>query len=356
MAASRPVTSLYLYVKVFYYYYYGDETESNDDRVAISKKYDTEEDAQSDDLPALPDSLESERKSDVLMESGEDDAVEILTDREEQDVEYDRVIPLSEDESVRLQKNKNKCIVCRKSFKSKRLLKTHMRKHPKIKNKYKCYNCTKEFKSSYGLAQHVERKHNFVCKTCEASFESQEELMEHISIDHPKCKVCNKRFSCRVRYLNHYQAVHQDEEEEESEPDSDLPPASEDEMSDEEDPRAETKREDKMFHKHINCVTIERFLKIRQFIANNQFDSLVNDEQLMEALLIILKGVVKGFIPICTTQRIILTKEMKKLMYSFVRRPSSTKILRNKHNLKMLFDVIWTSVKVVIDSFLQYDA
>ena len=332
-----------------------DETESNDDRVAIPKRDkpledDSDETQSNDDRVAIP----KRNKDDIVVSDGE--TIEILSDREEKDVEYDRVIPISEDEDIHLPNKKHRCGVCTKSFKTRSLLNVHMRNHAKIKNNYRCRFCNKKFKSSNELTSHIESKHNFECKTCKTSFEEADQLLEHISIDHPRCKVCGKRFTNTARYLNHYQTVHQNEEADDSEPNVDLPPASEDEMSDEEDPRAETKREDKMFHKHINCVTIERFLKIRQVIANNQFESLVNDKQLMEALQIILKGVVKGYIPICTTQRIILTKEMKKLMYSFVRRPSSTKILRNKHNLKMLFDVIWTSVKAVIDSFLQYEA
>lgn len=230
-----------------------------------------------------------------------------------------------------------------------------MRDHAKIKSNYRCRFCDRQFKSTSELTSHAKRRHNFKCKTCTTTFENTDELLEHVNIDHPRCKVCGKIFTNTARYLTHYQTVHQHEEADESEPNKYLSTASEDELSDEEDPRAEIKREDKMFHKHINCVTIERFLEIRKLMTNNQFERLVNDKQLMEALHIILKGVVKGFIPICTTQRIILTKEMKKLMYSFVRRPSPTKILRNKHNLKMLFDVIWTGVKVVIDSFLQYE-
>ena len=111
-------------------------------------------------------------------------------------------------------------------------------------------------------------------------------------------------------------------------------------MSDAEDPRAEIKREDRQFQKHINCVTIDRFLEIRKLIDQNQFETIANDEELLEGLQIIMKGVIKGFIPICSAQRFVMSKEMKMLMYRFVKSPSSTILLRNKQNLKMLFDLI----------------
>ena len=134
-----------------------------------------------------------------------------------------------------------------------------------------------------------------------------------------------------------------------------LPLDSEDAISDEEDPRAEIKREDKQFHKHINCVTIDRFLEIRKLINANQFDTIANDEELLEGLQIIMRGVIKGFIPICSSQRVVMSNEMKQLMYRFVKSPSSTILLRNKQNLKMLFNLLWSSVKNVIESFLKYD-
>ena len=195
-------------------------------------------------------------------------------------------------------------------------------------------------------------KNAFRCKTCPSTFTTKEELVEHIDLDHPKCKICKKRFTNEARYLNHYQGVHENKEEPFEE---ELPPASEDEVSDVEDPRAELKREDRQFHKHINCVTIDRFLEIRSLVDNNQFDAIAGNTELLQGLQIIMKGVIKGFIPICSSQRFVMSKEMKVLMYRFAKSPSSTILLRNKQNIKMLFNVLWSSVKTVIESFLKYD-
>ena len=113
--------------------------------------------------------------------------------------------------------------------------------------------------------------------------------------------------------------------------------------------------EDRQFHKHINCVTIDKFMEIREFINQNRFDTLASDFELLEALQIIFKGVIKGYIPICSSQRLVLTRQMKKLMYSFGSKPSSTLLMRNKNNLKQLFSILWDSIETVITSYMKYD-
>ena len=134
--------------------------------------------------------------------------------------------------------------------------------------------------------------------------------------------------------------------------DGHLPSESEDEMNSDED---DIDVEDRQFHKHINCVSIDKFMEIRELINHNNFETLVSDEELLDALQIVFKGVIKGFIPICSSQRLVLTRPMKRLMFRFGTKPSATLLMRNKSNLKQLFNILWDSVNNVITNFMKYD-
>ena len=48
---------------------------------------------------------------------------------------------------------------------------------------------------------------------------------------------------------------------------------------------------DKEFHENINCVTIDRFAKIRDLITKNDFKALSKDKRLLKSLSIIMNGV-----------------------------------------------------------------
>ena len=219
---------------------------------------------------------------------------------------------------------------------------------------YRCNFCFDVFTSRKELDIHVKKNHPYRCNQCMRTFDTEEELVDHLEVDHPTCPVCGDKFPNREKYLHHYHTDHPQEEANEPEPDTEMITESEDELTDEENPRAELVREDKQFHKHINCITIDQFLDIKELISNNHFESLVENKELMKALQTLLRGIVKGFIPICSSQRFALTKQMKDLMYGFIKRPSARKILRDKTNFKLLFDIIWSSVESVITSFLRY--
>jgi len=223
-----------------------------------------------------------------------------------------------------------------------------------LTGKYKCQFCKEKLETKLELLNHEKLEHPYNCKMCMTEYDTKEERTDHFEVDHPTCQVCGEQFFNKKRYLHHYHTKHSKEEDNEPEPDTKMETESEDEISDEENPQAELFREDKQFHKHINCITIKRFLDIRNLIRNNQFESLVSDKELMDGLQILLKGVVKGFIPICSSQRFALTKQMKDIMYGFVKRPSKRKILKNKGNFKLLIDIVWSSVESVINSFLSY--
>ena len=95
-------------------------------------------------------------------------------------------------------------------------------------------------------------------------------------------------------------------------------------------------------------------MEIHDLIEQNQFETLANDEELVEGLQIIFKGVIKGYIPLCAAQRLVLTKPMKKLLHSFGRRPSASLLVRKKKDLKQLFKVLWQSVDNVIQSYNKF--
>ena len=95
-------------------------------------------------------------------------------------------------------------------------------------------------------------------------------------------------------------------------------------------------------------------MEIRELINQNAFDTLFNDDELLEGLQIIFKGVIKGYIPICTAQRMVLSPSMKKLLFNFVANPSGALLNRNKKTLKQVFQILWESVNTVINSFMKY--
>ena len=99
-------------------------------------------------------------------------------------------------------------------------------------------------------------------------------------IQHVQCAETNFPSTLTEKYLYHYHTDHPQEEANEPEPDTEMITESEDELTDEENPRAELIREDKQFHKDINCITIDQFLDIKELISNNHFESLVENNEL----------------------------------------------------------------------------
>lgn len=129
------------------------------------------------------------------------------------------------------------------------------------------------------------------------------------SLEHPLCRICGIRFSTNDEFLQHNARIHPENRRYDGELPSD---------SDDESDRSDYKSTDRQFHKHVNCVNINyKFLEIQDMINQNQFETLANDQELLDALQIIFKGVLKGYIPICSAQRMILTRSMKKLMFDF---------------------------------------
>ena len=139
----------------------------------------------------------------------------------------------------------------------------------------------------------------------------------------------------------------------EDKPIPDSPPESDDSDDDDSDDD-ELERRDELSREHINCVTIERFTQVRNLIRNNDFDTLASDVDLVNALQVIIKGVLEGFIPICSAQRLVLTPELKFLMRSFSRCGSPEMIMKHRDNLKLLFEILGKSIKFVVDTFNRF--
>ena len=299
--------------------------------------------------------------SDVSTLSAHDEVMPymgVVSDRESPEPEDTRQFP---------------CPDCHRRFPTQDLLDSHHRdKHNRPKNKHKrparpgspldrevpgpstvkaypCPICKDILKTRRGYLAHMRsHTHRYDCKMCASSFDTVDDRDRHMSMEHPWCRICDLAFTNLDEYLRHKAEVHPANQRY----DGDLPEEPEDDMGSDED---DLDVEDRQFHKHINCVTIDKFLEIRELINQNKFDTLASDEELLDALQIIFKGVIKGYIPICSSQRLVLTRPMKKLMYTFGTNPSATLLMRNKLNLKQLFNILWESINVVITSFMKYD-
>ena len=248
------------------------------------------------------------------------------------------------------------CNVCGKHLPSQKLLDEHAAIHDDgeiagpsnwepASNVYECKVCKAILKTKEGYVKHM-KDHAMDCTVCAAQFETIGQRDIHISLEHPLCRICGIRFSTNDEFLKHNARIHPENRRYDGELPSD---------SDDESDRSDYKSTDRQFHKHVNCVNIDKFLQIQDLINQNQFETLANDQELLEALQVIFRGVLKGYIPICSAQRMILTRPMKKLMFDFGNNSSTTLLLRNKKNLKQLFKILWQSVQLVIDSYMKYN-
>ena len=74
----------------------------------------------------------------------------------------------------------------------------------------------------------------------------------------------------------------------------------------------------------------------------------------MNAIQIIVKGVLEGFIPTYTSQRMQLSPKLKRLMHKFNRTTSPKMVLENRENLTILFDVLKSNIRTDVDSFNRF--
>ena len=218
----------------------------------------------------------------------------------------------------------------------------------------KCSLCHKKFLTTKDLQHHLkvhyQKKKRRIdgkyssnhCQICQREYENQPALLLHISIEHPTCTICKQSFVTKEQFLMHNRDVHPEK--------GFVPEESESSL----DSGDELDNIDVDFKRHINCVSIEKFLEIRRLISRNEFTALSSDVNLLHSLSVIMRGVKRGFIPICSTQRLVLTNDMKGLLYQLAKRPSRELVLKKKQTLTHLFDILWKSVKLVSDAFTQY--
>ena len=245
-----------------------------------------------------------------------------------------------------------KCRFCGDKFLRKSLLYAHIKemhkknKHRQLRNKQDDEKCPFCDDTPSDLKLHIKQEHSFSCRGCRVRFKTKKLLLEHILLEHPSCKVCNKTFNTKRELL-----IHQKDHPEER---YDIEETTDEEASDEsEEDQRDIK--DKQFHENINCVSIDRFAEIRDLITKNDFKSLSKNKRLLKSLSIIMNGVKRGFIPICSAQRLVLTNSQRELLYRLAKSTTGHLVMKERQDLSLLFDVLWDSVKQVSAAFLKYD-
>jgi len=253
------------------------------------------------------------------------------------------------------------CHLCDDHFRSRDRLNDHVRTHSNNDGEvagpsdwapttkvYQCKICKDILRTEDGYLNHMSDHHvKYDCTVCAARFDDINARDVHMSLEHPKCMVCNIAFFSIEEYERHKLDHHPEDRYY----DAELPSETEDEMSDDEN---DHDLEDRQFRNHVNCVSVDQFMQIHELIMSNQYETLVNDPDLLDSLQIIFKGVIKGYIPLCSPQRLILTREMKKLLISYGTNASTTLLLRKKKTLKHLFQILWPSVRLVVEEFSKY--
>lgn len=178
-------------------------------------------------------------------------------------------------------------------------------------------------------------------------------------LEHPKCVQCGQRFQKYSQLDQHITLMHHATERvkdiQHALTDDDISPNITSDSSDtNESSDDELKNQDSLSRKHLNCVTVDRFLQVRNLIARNEFESLIADKKLINAMRTIIVGVTHGFIPLCSSQRLILTPRLKQLLHKLNRSPSSKLILENRDNITQLFQILGNSIRFIVDSFHTY--
>ena len=215
---------------------------------------------------------------------------------------------------------------------------------------------------------HDQTKVYFQCPHCEDQFTEQRELEKHLPVEHSACPKCNQVFSNFNEYSSHWREFHKIKhitlmhhatervkDIQHALTDDDISPNITSDSSDtNESSDDELKNQDSLSRKHLNCVTVDRFLQVRNLIARNEFESLIADKKLINAMRTIIVGVTHGFIPLCSSQRLILTPRLKQLLHKLNRSPSSKLILENRDNITQLFQILGNSIRFIVDSFHTY--
>ena len=109
--------------------------------------------------------------------------------------------------------------------------------------------------------------------------------------------------------------------------------------------------------KYVNCVSIEDFEKVRKAIKNYQADSVISDVNGLHVIKTLFKGILDGWIPICTSQKQMFSKDA----INFIRKAKNSKIvdlssliINNREELENIFNFVDKSIKLVVESYNKF--
>ena len=108
---------------------------------------------------------------------------------------------------------------------------------------------------------------------------------------------------------------------------------------------------------HVNCVTVEDFEKVRKASKNYSADTVINDLNGLHVIQTLFKGILDGWIPICTSQKQMFSKKAVAL----IRKAKKSKIidlhsliLNNREELENIFNYIDKSIKLVVEYYNKF--
>ena len=97
--------------------------------------------------------------------------------------------------------------------------------------------------------------------------------------------------------------------------------------------------------------------KVRKAIKNYRSDIIINDVNSLHVIQTLFKGILDGWIPICTSQKQMFSKDAIDL----VRKVRESKIIdlhslisKNKTELENIFNFIDKSIKLVVESYNKF--
>lgn len=108
------------------------------------------------------------------------------------------------------------CVICKKTFKTKGNLNTHLLIHTERKREHTCEKCGKCFFNKQNLAGHMLMHDNvrpYHCRICKCSFKTSKQLKSHVGTHNGEkphtCDQCGRGFRLQ-RHLNSHKIIHTD--------------------------------------------------------------------------------------------------------------------------------------------------
>ena len=108
---------------------------------------------------------------------------------------------------------------------------------------------------------------------------------------------------------------------------------------------------------HVNCVSVEDFENVRKSIKNYNAEAIFNDVNGLNIIKTLFKGILDGWIPICTSQKQMFSDNA----ITFMRKAQKSKIIdlhslirNNREELENIFKFVDKSIKLVVDSYNKF--